>query len=232
MLRLEGLCVTYGAVQAVRALDLTVKAGEMVALLGPNGAGKSSTIGAVTGLVPSRGKVVLDGQDISQLPAEARVAKGMALSPEGRRVFANLTVGENLRLGAALRRDAGQVRADVERFLTLFPVLGARIDQPAGTLSGGEQQMLAIARALMSRPRLLLLDEPSLGLAPMIVAKIFDFIGGLKAEGLTILVVEQNAAQALRFADRAYVLGTGQVQFEGTAQELAQSDLMSLYIGG
>lgn len=232
MLRLEGLCVTYGAVQAVRNLDLTVKAGEMVALLGPNGAGKSSTIGAVTGLVPSRGKVVLDGQDISQLPAEARVAKGMALSPEGRRVFANLTVGENLRLGAALRRDAGQVREDVERFLTLFPVLGARIDQPAGTLSGGEQQMLAIARALMSRPRLLLLDEPSLGLAPMIVAKIFDFIGGLKAEGLTILVVEQNAAQALRFADRAYVLGTGQVQFEGTAQELAQSDLMSLYIGG
>jgi branched-chain amino acid transport system ATP-binding protein len=232
MLRLEGLCVTYGAVQAVRALDLTVKAGEMVALLGPNGAGKSSTIGAVTGLVPSRGKVLLDGQDISQLPAEARVAKGMALSPEGRRVFANLTVGENLRLGAALRRDAGQVREDVERFLTLFPVLGARIDQAAGTLSGGEQQMLAIARALMSRPRLLLLDEPSLGLAPMIVAKIFDFIGGLKAEGLTILVVEQNAAQALRFADRAYVLGTGQVQFEGTAQELAQSDLMSLYIGG
>lgn len=232
MLRLEGLCVTYGAVQAVRNLDLTVKAGEMVALLGPNGAGKSSTIGAVTGLVPSRGKVVLDGQDISQLPAEARVAKGMALSPEGRRVFANLTVGENLRLGAALRRDAGQVREDVERFLTLFPVLGARIDQAAGTLSGGEQQMLAIARALMSRPRLLLLDEPSLGLAPMIVAKIFDFIGGLKAEGLTILVVEQNAAQALRFADRAYVLGTGQVQFEGTAQELAQSDLMSLYIGG
>lgn len=232
MLRLEGLCVTYGAVQAVRALDLTVKAGEMVALLGPNGAGKSSTIGAVTGLVPSRGRVLLDGQDISQLPAEARVAKGMALSPEGRRVFANLTVGENLRLGAALRRDAGQVREDVERFLTLFPVLGARIDQAAGTLSGGEQQMLAIARALMSRPRLLLLDEPSLGLAPMIVAKIFDFIGGLKAEGLTILVVEQNAAQALRFADRAYVLGTGQVQFEGTAQELAQSDLMSLYIGG
>lgn len=232
MLRLEGLCVTYGAVQAVRNLDLTVKAGEMVALLGPNGAGKSSTIGAVTGVVPSRGKVVLDGQDISQLPAEARVAKGMALSPEGRRVFANLTVGENLRLGAALRRDAGQVRADVERFLTLFPVLGARIHQAAGTLSGGEQQMLAIARALMSRPRLLLLDEPSLGLAPMIVAKIFDFIGGLKAEGLTILVVEQNAAQALRFADRAYVLGTGQVQFEGTAQELAQSDLMSLYIGG
>lgn len=232
MLRLEGLCVTYGAVRAVRNLDLTVKAGEMVALLGPNGAGKSSTIGAVTGLVPSRGKVVLDGQDISQLPAEARVAKGMALSPEGRRVFANLTVGENLRLGAALRRDAGQVREDVERFLTLFPVLGARIDQAAGTLSGGEQQMLAIARALMSRPRLLLLDEPSLGLAPMIVAKIFDFIGGLKAEGLTILVVEQNAAQALRFADRAYVLGTGQVQFEGTAQELAQSDLMSLYIGG
>jgi branched-chain amino acid transport system ATP-binding protein len=232
MLSLEKLQVSYGAVQAVRSLDLSVGEGELVALLGPNGAGKSSTIGAITGLVPARGRVVLAGADISMLSAEARIAKGIAISPEGRRVFANLTVGENLRMGAALRRDAGGVRDDTERFLTLFPVLRERFAQPAGTLSGGEQQMLAIARALMSRPRLLLLDEPSLGLAPLIVARIFDFIGELKASGLTLLVVEQNAAQAMRFADRVYVMATGEVRFEGTPADLEGTDLMSVYVGG
>lgn len=232
MLSLEKLQVSYGAVQAVRSLDLTVGEGELVALLGPNGAGKSSTIGAITGLVPAKGRICLAGTDISMLPAETRIARGIAISPEGRRVFANLTVGENLRMGAALRRDAAGVRQDTERFLTMFPVLRERLTQPAGTLSGGEQQMLAIARALMSRPRLLLLDEPSLGLAPLIVARIFDFIGELKAGGLTLLVVEQNAAQALRFADRVYVLAAGEVRFVGVPSDLAGTDLMSVYVGG
>ncbi|MET3777797.1 branched-chain amino acid transport system ATP-binding protein [Rhizobium alvei] len=224
--------MSYGAVQAVRSLDLTVGEGELVALLGPNGAGKSSTIGAITGLVPSKGRVLLGGTDISMLPAESRIAKGLAISPEGRRVFANLTVGENFRMGAALRRDRAGVRDDTERFLDMFPVLRERFAQPAGTLSGGEQQMLAIARALMSRPRLLLLDEPSLGLAPLIVTKIFDFIGELKASGLTLLVVEQNAAQAMRFADRVYILSTGEVRFVGTPADLEGTDLMSVYVGG
>jgi branched-chain amino acid transport system ATP-binding protein len=231
LLRLEGLTVDYGPVRAVHGLDLTVATGELVTLLGPNGAGKSSTIGAITGLVPSGGRIVFEGMDISRLPAEARVERGIAVSPEGRHVFANLTVAENLRLGSAIRKDSAGVRSDMERYLALFPVLAERIDQPAGTLSGGEQQMLAIARALMSRPKLLLLDEPSLGLAPMIVARIFDFIGQLKAEGTTILLVEQNAAQAMRVADRVYVMSTGEVSFTGPASALASSDLMALYLG-
>ena len=232
MLSLEKLQVSYGAVQAVRSLDLRVGEGELVALLGPNGAGKSSTIGAITGLVTARGRIELSGKDISTLSTEARIARGIAISPEGRKVFANLTVGENLRMGAALRRDPAGVRQDTDRFLDLFPVLRERFAQPAGTLSGGEQQMLAIARALMSRPRLLLLDEPSLGLAPLIVARIFDFIGELKASGLTLLVVEQNAAQAMRFADRVYILATGELRFVGTPADLEGTDLMSVYVGG
>ncbi|MGP2490133.1 ABC transporter ATP-binding protein [Mesorhizobium sp. PUT5] len=230
MLRLEGLTVDYGPVRAVHGLDLTVAAGELVALLGPNGAGKSSTIGAITGLVPCSGKVMFDGADITRMPAEMRVERGIAASPEGRRVFANLSVAENLRLGAATRKDSTAMRADMARYLELFPVLAERYDQPAGTLSGGEQQMLAIARALMSRPKLLLLDEPSLGLAPLIVARIFDFIGRLKAEGMTVLLVEQNAAQAMRFADRVYVLATGQTSYAGPASELVGSDLMAMYL--
>ncbi len=230
LLRLEGLTVDYGPVRAVHGLDLTVAAGELVALLGPNGAGKSSTIGAITGLVPCSGKVIFDGADITRMATEMRVERGIAVSPEGRRVFANLSVAENLRLGAATRRDAAAKRADMERYLDLFPVLAERIDQLAGTLSGGEQQMLAIARALMSRPKLLLLDEPSLGLAPMIVARIFDFIGRLKAEGMTVLLVEQNSVQAMRFADRVYVLATGQTSYAGPASELVGSDLMAMYL--
>ncbi len=230
LLRLEGLTVDYGPVRAVHGLDLTVAAGELVALLGPNGAGKSSTIGAITGLVPCSGKVIFDGADITRMPAEMRVERGIAASPEGRRVFANLSVAENLRLGAATRKDSTAMRADMARYLELFPVLAERYDQPAGTLSGGEQQMLAIARALMSRPKLLLLDEPSLGLAPLIVARIFDFIGRLKAEGMTVLLVEQNAAQAMRFADRVYVLATGQTSYAGPASELVGSDLMAMYL--
>ncbi|PDQ19381.1 ABC transporter ATP-binding protein [Mesorhizobium sanjuanii] len=234
MLKVENLSVRYGAVAAVRDLSLSVGQGELVALLGPNGAGKSSTINALTGLVsPSAGRIVLDGQDISRVRTEDRIRAGLTSTPEGRHIFANLTVGENLRLGAATRRDARGVRQDMERFLALFPVLAERYAQAAGTLSGGEQQMLAIARSLMSRPKLLLLDEPSLGLAPKIVVRIFDFIGQLKAEGLTLLVVEQNARQALRFADRVYVMSSGALRFDGPPSGLAdEHGLLNLYIGG
>ncbi|MER8830877.1 ABC transporter ATP-binding protein [Mesorhizobium sp. M0938] len=234
MLKVENLSVRYGAVAAVRDLSLSVGQGELVALLGPNGAGKSSTINALTGLVaPSAGRIVLDGRDISRVRTEDRIRAGLTSTPEGRHIFANLTVGENLRLGAATRRDARGVRQDMERFLALFPVLSERYAQAAGTLSGGEQQMLAIARSLMSRPKLLLLDEPSLGLAPKIVVRIFDFIGQLKAEGLTLLVVEQNARQALRFADRVYVMSSGALRFDGPPSGLADKHgLLNLYIGG
>ena len=233
MLTVEKLSVRYGAVAAVRELSLEIGQGELVALLGPNGAGKSSTINALTGLVtPTAGRIVFDGKDISRLRTEDRIRGGLTSTPEGRHIFANLTVGENLRLGAATRRDPKGVRADIDRFLALFPVLGERYAQAAGTLSGGEQQMLAISRSLMSRPKLLL-DEPSLGLAPRIVAQIFDFIGQLKAEGLTLLVVEQNATQALRFADRVYVVSSGALRYDGPPARLAdEHGLLNLYLGG
>ncbi|TIP14571.1 ABC transporter ATP-binding protein [Mesorhizobium sp.] len=234
MLKVENLSVRYGAVAAVRDLSLSVGQGELIALLGPNGAGKSSTINALTGLVtPAAGRIVLDGVDISRSRTEDRIRGGLTSTPEGRHIFANLTVAENLRLGAAIRRDAKGVRQDIDRFLALFPVLSERYSQAAGTLSGGEQQMLAISRSLMSRPKLLLLDEPSLGLAPKIVIQIFDFIGQLKAEGLTLLVVEQNARQALRFADRVYVMSSGTLRFDGPPTGLAdEHGLLNLYIGG
>ncbi|TIO09209.1 ABC transporter ATP-binding protein [Mesorhizobium sp.] len=234
MLKVENLSVRYGAVAAVRDLSLSVGQGELIALLGPNGAGKSSTINALTGLVtPAAGRIVLDGVDISRSRTEDRIRGGLTSTPEGRHIFANLTVAENLRLGAAIRRDAKGVRQDIDRFLALFPVLSERYSQAAGTLSGGEQQMLAISRSLMSRPKLLLLDEPSLGLAPKIVIQIFDFIGQLKAEGLTLLLVEQNARQALRFADRVYVMSSGTLRFDGPPTGLAdEHGLLNLYIGG
>ncbi len=232
MLTVEKLNVRYGAVAAVRDLSLTIGRGELVALLGPNGAGKSSTINALTGLVPAAGRITFDGRDLSRTRTEDRIRSGLTSTPEGRHIFANLTVAENLRLGAATRRDAQGVRQDIDRFQGLFPVLGERYGQAAGTLSGGEQQMLAIARSLMSRPRLLLLDEPSLGLAPKIVAQIFDFIGGLKREGLTLLVVEQNATQALRFADRVYVMSSGALRYSGPPSGLAgEHGLLDLYMG-
>ena len=234
MLKVEKLVVRYGAVTAVRELSLEVGQGELVALLGPNGAGKSSTINALTGLVtPASGRIVLNGKDISHVRTEDRIRAGLTATPEGRHIFANLSVGENLRLGAATRRDPAGVRQDTERFLALFPVLSERYGQAAGTLSGGEQQMLAIARSLMSRPKLLLLDEPSLGLAPKIVARIFDFIGELKTQGLTLLVVEQNAKQALRFADRVYVVSSGTLRYDGPPAKLAdEHGLFNLYLGG
>jgi branched-chain amino acid transport system ATP-binding protein len=234
VLTVENLTVRYGAVTAVRDLSLSIGHGELVALLGPNGAGKSSTINALTGLVDAAaGRIVLDGRDISRTRTEDRIRAGLTSTPEGRHIFANLTVAENLRLGAATRRDPKGVRADIDRFLALFPVLSQRYGQAAGTLSGGEQQMLAISRSLMSRPKLLLLDEPSLGLAPKIVVQIFDFIGQLKAEGLTLLVVEQNARQALRFADRVHVVTSGTLRYSGPPAGLAdEHGLLNLYIGG
>ena len=234
MLTVENLGVRYGAVTAVRGLSIGIGRGELVALLGPNGAGKSSTINALTGLVgAASGRIVFNGADISRLRTEERIRAGLTSTPEGRHVFANLTVGENLRLGAALRRDPKGVREDTDRFMALFPVLAQRYAQAAGQLSGGEQQMLAIARSLMSRPKLLLLDEPSLGLAPRIVVQIFDFIGQLKADGLTLLVVEQNATQALRFADRVYVMASGALRYDGPPDGLrGERGLIDLYIGG
>ena len=229
MLSVQDLHVFHGPIEAVHGISFNVGEGRCVCLLGPNGAGKTSTISALTGIARATGRIEFAGRDITGSAVEARIAAGMAVSPEGRRVFANLTVTENLTLGAALRRDAAP---DIARWFDTFPILGQRRDQPAGTLSGGEQQMLAIARALMSRPKILLLDEPSLGLAPRIVAQIFGLIDGLRRDGMTILLVEQNAAQALRLADYAYLLNSGRIVAEGTPDQLGESaELMAELTG-
>ncbi|MGH6883930.1 MAG: ABC transporter ATP-binding protein, partial [Hypericibacter sp.] len=217
MLSVEGLSVRYGAIRALHGASIRVGAGEFVALLGPNGAGKTSLISGIAGLVAAEGSVVFKDKQILRLPTEDRVRRGLSMTPEGRHVFANLTVAENLRLGAAIQTDRAAFAADLDKYLKLFPILKARYNQLAGTLSGGEQQMLAIARSMMSRPSLLMLDEPSLGLAPRIVAQIFDYIAILKAEGVTLLVVEQNVMQALKIADRAYVISSGVIRHEGPA---------------
>jgi branched-chain amino acid transport system ATP-binding protein len=235
MLEVAGLEVRYGAVRAVRGASLRVGAGELVTLLGANGAGKSSSLRAIAGaLRPSAGSIRLEGRDVTGHSPERMVRLGVAMVPETRDVFPDLTVAENLRLGAFIRRgDAAGVAEDRLRMLALFPVLGERLGQPAGTLSGGEQQMLVIARAMMSRPRLLLLDEPSLGLAPTLVERVFGMIAELHRAGLTILLVEQNAAQALAVADRAYVMRQGTIATSGPAAEIAAAtDLQHLYLGG
>jgi len=222
LLQLERLNVFYGGIHALRDVSLSVNAGEVVALIGANGAGKSTTLRAITGLrSPRSGRIVFEGQDIAGLPAHTLVARGISMAPEGRGVFANLTVLENLEMGAYLQTAKDQIARDLDRGFTLFPRLKERVKQKAGTLSGGEQQMLAIARALMSRPKLLLLDEPSLGLAPLVCHTIFSTIDEIKATGTTVLLVEQNANAALKHADRAYVLETGSVTLEGTAAEIA-----------
>jgi branched-chain amino acid transport system ATP-binding protein len=234
MLDVRNLEVRYGAVRAVRDVSLTVGDGELVAVLGANGAGKSSTLMCIAGaLKPSAGSVMLGGEDATGARPEAMVRRGVATVPETRNVFPDLTVAENLRLGAYTRRgDSSGVAEDRSRMFAMFPRLAERENQPAGTLSGGEQQMLVIARAMMSRPRVLLLDEPSLGLAPAIVDQIFDMVAELKRSGLTILLVEQNAAKALSVADRAYVLRLGLVAAHGTAAEIgAATDLNALYLG-
>ncbi|MDR0807558.1 MAG: ABC transporter ATP-binding protein [Gemmobacter sp.] len=235
MLEIRNIELRYGAVVAVRDVSLTVGEGELVALLGANGAGKSTTLKAIAGVMkPSRGTMVLNGVNIVGQSPEQMVRRGVAMVPETRDVFPDLTVEENLRLGGFARRHdrAGQAVLR-ERMFTLFPILAERIVQPAGTLSGGQQQMLVIARAMMSAPKLLLLDEPSLGLAPVIVDQLFDLILDLKKSGTTILLVEQNAGKAMRIADRNYVISLGRAAAEGTSAEIAGGfDLRAIYLGG
>jgi len=222
MLTLEDVNVYYGGIHALRDVSLRVEAGEVVTLIGANGAGKSTTLRAITGLLtPRSGRIRFEGTDITGLPAHQLVARGISMAPEGRGIFANLTVLENLEMGAYRVRDGAQIRSDIERGFGLFPRLRERVKQRSGTLSGGEQQMLAIARALMSRPKLLLLDEPSLGLAPIVCHTIFKTIDEIKAAGTTVLLVEQNANAALKHSDRGYVLETGAVTLEGSAGAIA-----------
>jgi branched-chain amino acid transport system ATP-binding protein len=221
MLDLRDIEVTYGNIRALKGISLTVAEGELVTLIGANGAGKSTTLKTISGLLrPKAGTLVSEGHPLDRLPPYRIVALGISHCPEGRHLFGQLTVTENLRLGAIQRQDRENVQKDIDHVYQLFPRLKERSAQLAGTLSGGEQQMLAIGRALMSRPRLLLLDEPSLGLAPILVGIIFDTIRQLKREGVTILLVEQNARLALDIADRAYVMETGRVSLQGPATEL------------
>ena len=232
VLRVDALHVYYGEIHALKGVTFAVERGEIVALLGNNGAGKTTTLKTISGLLtPRTGAVSLEGEALTGRPAHEVVLKGIAHVPEGRRIFNRLTVRENLLMGAYRRHDAG-VAGDLERVLTLFPRLGERLVQVAGTLSGGEQQMLAIARALMANPRLLLLDEPSMGLAPVLVEQIFQTIDDINRQGTTILLVEQNAAMALSIAHRAYVLETGLVALAGPAGELAENpDVRRAYLG-
>ena len=232
MLEVKGLAVAYGGIEAVRGIDLSVRAGELVTLIGANGAGKTTTLKALAGLLkPRAGSVHYDGRDITGRPAHELVHLGLALVPEGRGVFARLTIEENLAMGAYTRRDAA-VAGEFDRAYTLFPRLAERRRQLAGTLSGGEQQMLAIARALMSRPKLLLLDEPSMGLAPIMVQKIFETIRTIAAEGVTLLLVEQNAKLALEVCGRGYVMETGAIALEDEAQALlVNPQVRKAYLG-
>jgi branched-chain amino acid transport system ATP-binding protein len=234
VLRLEGLRAGYGPIEALRGLDLEVREGELVCLLGANGAGKSSTLRAISGLLRARsGRIVFDDREIHGLEPSAILRAGIAHCPEGRRVFPHLTVEENLTMGAYVRRDRGGIAQDVERVCTHFPILADRRRQTAGTLSGGEQQMLAIGRALMARPRLILFDEPSLGLAPTVVETTFRIIADIRRTGTTVLMVEQNAYLALRMADRGYVMETGRIVLHGVARDLLHDDhVRAAYLGG
>lgn len=233
MLSIEGLDCRYGKVQAVRGLSIEVAKGELVALIGANGAGKSTTLKAISGIVrPAAGRISFEGRDITTASAREILSLGIAHCPEGRRVFPQLTVRENLELGAYLRNDQAEIQADMEKLFERFPILRQRATQAAGTLSGGEQQMLAISRALMSRPRLVLFDEPSLGLAPRIVAQTFDIIREIRAEGVTVVMVEQNAFSALELCDRAYVIEQGRLTRTGTGADLLDDpQVRSAYLG-
>src|SRR6266571_5036014 len=234
LLRLEDLHASYGPIAALRGLDLVVGPGELVCLIGANGAGKSSTLRAISGLLPpAQGRIVFDGREIQGEGPATILKAGIAHCPEGRRVFPYLTVEENLAMGAYVRRDRSAIAADVDEVCRHFPILAERPRQMAGTLSGGEQQMLAIARALMARPRLILFDEPSLGLAPTIVETTFGIIADIRRRGTTVLMVEQNAYAALRMADRAYVMETGRIVLEGAARDLLDDDhVRRAYLGG
>jgi branched-chain amino acid transport system ATP-binding protein len=233
ILEVKDLQVHYGAIQALRGISLEVPSGQVVALIGANGAGKTTTLRAVSKMLrPSAGRVTFRGEDVTRLPSHELVARGMAHAPEGRGIFLNLTVKENLELGAFLRRDTAGIAKDADHVYGLFPILAERRTQVAGTLSGGEQQMLAVGRALMSRPKLMLLDEPSLGLAPQVVEKIFSVLRSVNGDGVALLLVEQNAHKALRLAHRAYVLETGNVVMTGTGQELlASPEVRKAYLG-
>jgi branched-chain amino acid transport system ATP-binding protein len=233
MLRIADLRVVYGRVPALHGISLDVDEGEAVALVGPNGAGKTTTLSAIFGLVPpASGTIAFEARPLTGLTPERIMRRGLALVPEGRHIFGTLTVGENLQLGTTARRDRDVSAADLERTLERFPILKATYDTSAGNLSGGEQQQLAIARALLSRPRLLLLDEPSLGLAPVVIDVVFDALEELRQEGVTILLVEQNAARAIEFADRAYILRSGSVTHTGTRDELMRmEDFETAYLG-
>jgi branched-chain amino acid transport system ATP-binding protein len=232
MLEIKKLKVFHGPIEAVHGIDIAVSQGQCVTLLGPNGAGKTSTLSAITGTVRATGTIRLDGESIENLAVEGRCKRGVAISPEGRRVFANLSVHDNLRMGGALSASKAQLDKEIEDWFLQFPVLGERRSQLAGTLSGGEQQMLAISRALLSHPRILLLDEPSLGLAPQVSTKIFDIISNLKSVGTTILLVEQNATAAVRVSDYVYVLNNGIISSQGQADQFGDgNDLMNELTG-
>jgi branched-chain amino acid transport system ATP-binding protein len=234
LLQIEDISVYYGNIAAVKGLSMTVPKGSIVTLIGSNGAGKSTTLRTISGLLHARtGKVTFEGRDISRTQGHEVVGMGIAHSPEGRRIFPRMTVDENLELGAFTRDDKEGIAADRQHVLELFPRLAERINQKAGTMSGGEQQMLAVARAMMAKPRLLLLDEPSMGLAPVLVDLIFDTIEKIRDSGVTILLVEQNALAALRVADYAYVMESGHLKLEGPARQLAEDDeVVRAYLGG
>ena len=233
LLALERLAVAYGGIQAVKGIDLEVRDGELVCLIGANGAGKTTTLKGICGLLPVKsGTIRYAGDDITGVPSYRLVRRGLAMVPEGRGMFGALTIEENLAMGAYARTDRAAVRADAERVFALFPRLKERRRQTAGTLSGGEQQMLAMARALMSRPRLLLLDEPSMGLAPLMVQKVFETIIAVAKEGVTMLLIEQNARLALEVSDRGYVMESGEITLEGTAPALLHDPkVRAAYLG-
>jgi branched-chain amino acid transport system ATP-binding protein len=234
MLKIEDINVYYGVIHALKGVSLEINQGEIVTLIGANGAGKSTLLKTISGLLkPKNGNILFEGQSISGKVAQSIVKQGLSHVPEGRRVFANMSVEENLELGAYLRKDKQGIKEDFEKVFTLFPRLQERRKQLSGTLSGGEQQMLAMGRALMARPKLLLLDEPSMGLAPLLVKTIFRIIEEINKSGTTILLVEQNANMALSIADRAYVIETGKIVISGSSEELNQSDQIRMaYLGG
>lgn len=233
LLEVKNLEVSYGVIRALKSISFHVDEGEIVSLIGANGAGKTTTMQSIMGLIPVKsGSVVYDGKEITKTPGYKLVSLGMSQVPEGRRVFQELTVYENLVLGAYTKKDKAQIKKDIDEICTMFPRLGERKKQVAGTLSGGEQQMLAMGRAMMSHPKLLMLDEPSMGLSPLLVDQVFDIIKDFHKKGITILLVEQNAKKALSIADRAYVLETGSITLEGKASELLDNDdIKKAYLG-
>ena len=233
MLKVENLKVRYGMIEAIKGISFEINDGEIVALIGANGAGKTTTMHAISGLLkPAEGTITLDGVDLVKTPSHKIISMGLAQVPEGRRVFAQQTVAENLALGAYSRKDKEQIQKDLEQVYELFPRLKEREKQTAGTLSGGEQQMLAMGRALMSHPKIMLLDEPSMGLSPLLVKEIFRIIEDINKQGTTVLLVEQNAKKALAIADRAYVLETGKISLDGNAKDLLNDDsIKKAYLG-